>query len=111
MQMKVIDVLGAKYTIRVESADKDPFLKDCDGYTDKTTRQIVVACAGPDNELGAFSVYYKKVLRHEIIHAFLFESGLHESWKHEEGHDEAYVDWIAVQAPKLIRAFQEADAL
>lgn len=109
--MTTINVLGSTYTVRCMSEDENPLLKDCDGYTDKTTRQIVVAAAPPDCELGAYTVYYKKVLRHEIIHAFLFESGLHESWKHEEGHDEVYVDWIAVQFPKLLAAFKEAGAL
>lgn len=111
MAMKIIDVLGTKYTVRCDIPEKNPMLKDYDGYTDKTTKQIVVAAAPPDCELGAYTVYYKKVLRHEIIHAFLFESGLHESWRHDEGHDEAYVDWIAVQFPKLLEAFNEADAL
>ena len=109
--MTTINVLGSTYTIRCMSEAENPLLKDCDGYTDKTTRQIVVAAAPPDCELGAYTVYYKKVLRHEIIHAFLFESGLHENWKHCEGHDEGYVDWIAVQFPKLLKAFEEAGAL
>lgn len=106
-----INVLGTEYTVLCRSNNEDPNLKDCDGYTDKTTQTIVVACAGPDNELGDFDIYYRKVLRHEIIHAFLFESGLHECWTHDDGHDETYVDWIAVQFPKLLKAFKEADAL
>lgn len=109
--LKTVNVLGTQYTYRCDNPDNNPFLKDYDGYTDKTTKQIVVAAATPDCELGAYTVYYKKLLRHEIIHAFLFESGLHENWKHDDGHDETYVDWIAVQFPKLLEAFKEAGAL
>lgn len=109
--MTTINVLGSTYTVRCMAEAENPLLKNCDGYTDKTTRQIVVAAATPDCDLGNYTVYYKQVLRHEIIHAFLFESGLHESWQHKEGHDESYVDWIAAQFPKLLAAFKEADAL
>lgn len=109
--MTKINVLGTVYTIIEASEDEDECLIDSDGYCDKTDKRIVVIQKPPDCNLGNFIVYQKKVIRHEIIHAFLFESGLHESWKHDEGHDEAYVDWIAVQFPKLLEAFKEADAL
>lgn len=107
-----IDVLGTKYTVVVTTTAKDKFLETCDGYCDKTTKKIVVKAEEPYNELADFSVYLKKVKRHEIIHAFLLESGLHENFKHSEwGHDETTVDWIAVQFPKLLKAFKDADAL
>lgn len=107
-----IDVLGTKYTVTVTTAQKDPFLLNCDGYCDKTTKQIVVKAKDNENELGNYDVYLKKIKRHEIIHAFLFESGLHENFNHKEwGHDETMVDWVAVQFPKLMTAFKAADCL
>ena len=45
--------------------------------------------------------YEKKILRHEIIHAFLYESGLDinshdiDQW----ARDEEMVDWMAIQFP------------
>lgn len=111
MQMKTIDVLGTMYTINIVAEKDDPFLKDCDGYTDKSSHSIVVTDVPEDNELDDFASYQRKVLRHEIIHAFLFESGLDGCWQHKDGHDETYVDWIAAQFPKLLRAFEEAGAL
>lgn len=109
--MKKVNVLGAEYTVSIKTVEEDAFLKDCDGYTDKTSRSIVVTAPSSDCELDDFESYQKKVIRHEIIHAFLFESGLHECWTHKDGHDETYVDWVAVQFPKLLKAFEEADAL
>ena len=109
--MITITVLGAEYSISIKSPSEDSLLKDCDGYTDKTTRKIVIAARPNDNELEDFRSYQQKVLRHEIIHAFLFESGLHECWEHGSGHDETYVDWIAVQFPKMLAAFKTADAI
>ena len=108
----IIDVLGTEYTVLELSADEDPFLKKCDGYCDKTTKKIVVKIEDAENELGDYSVYRKKIIRHEIIHAFLFEIGLHENFKHDTfGHDETMVDWFAVQFPKLLKAFKDADAI
>ena len=107
-----IDVLGTKYTIQVLSVKQDKFLKSCDGYCDKTTKRIVVKAVDEANELGNYDVYLKKIKRHEIIHAFLFESGLHENFTHPEwGHDEVMIDWVAVQFPKLLAAFKAADCL
>ena len=107
-----IDVLGTEYTILKKSKAEDAYLNNCDGYCDKSSHTIVVTVREDDCELTNFDVYQKKILRHEIIHAFLFESGLHENWKHDQcGHDETYVDWIAVQFPKLLNAFKAADCL
>ena len=101
-----IDVLGTEYTI------VEKHLDDCDGYCDKTTHEIAITSKDENTNLGDFEQYRKKILRHEIIHAFLFESGLHENWEHKPfGHDETYVDWIAVQFPKLLKAFKAADCL
>ena len=107
-----IDVLGTEYTITETTKVADKYLEKCDGYCDKTSKKIVVKAKDDDNELEHFEEYQKKVIRHEIIHAFLIESGLQENFKHEEwGHCETTIDWIAIQFPKLLKAFKDADAL
>ena len=47
----------------------------------------------------------KKVLRHEIIHAYLGESGLRSS--SEWAENEEMVDWFAIQFPKILKTFSE----
>lgn len=108
-----INVLGTEYTIEEHNDTEDACLKECDGYCDKTTRKIVVAKEQSDSDLGDYEVYRKKVLRHEIIHAFLFESGLHENFQHAKqfGHDETTIDWFAVQFPKMVKVFEQAGCL
>lgn len=107
-----IDILGTKYTISEATVETDSYLKNCSGYCDKSSRKIVIRKNDVENELDDFEVHRRKVLRHEIIHAFLFESGLHENFTHERfGHDETMIDWVAVQFPKLLKAFKEADCL
>lgn len=113
MTMMKINVLGTEYTITYASVAEDKMLETCDGYCDKSTMKIVIAKKREDNELGDFERYQKRVLRHEIVHAFLVESGVDMCYvPHEDhGHDEFMVDWIAIQFPKLLEAFKAADAL
>ena len=55
----------------------------------------------------------KKQLRHEIIHAFLSESGLDCNFEHlkQFGHEETMVDWIAIQFPKIYEVYKEVGAI
>lgn len=103
-----INILGTPYYIIESDSTEDSFLEKCDGYCDKTSKKIVVLKESRESDLDNFQLYKNKVMRHEIIHAFLFESGLHENWQHQQGHDETYVDWIATQFPKLQKAFNDA---
>jgi hypothetical protein len=107
--MDNICVLGINYSIHFKSRNDDKILEDCDGYCDKTTKEIVVLDVDRKNSnLHNPEWYKKKVLRHEIVHAFLIESGLQENVNWDE---ELLVDWIAVQGQKIYKAWQEADCL
>lgn len=106
MKSNSVNVLGTTYSIQYLTDKQDKYLRDRDGYCDKTSKKIVVRMVDETNELDDYEVYLNTITRHEIIHAFLFESGLHENWMHPpHGHNETYVDWIAVQFPKILEAF------
>ena len=116
MLLKTVNILGVEYKVIFASEDEKPKLKtlSCDGYMDHSIKEIVVAKFEPDeNSIANLDEYKNKVLRHEIIHAFLYESGLWnnsgspEAW----GQDETITDWIAIQFPKMLKAFKEADCL
>lgn len=106
-----IDVLGTKYTIRFVPEEEDDGLKECDGYCDETAKKIVVKQykRGEPNSKKHLELQEQKNCRHEIIHAFLLESGLAEN--SEWAENEEMVDWFAKQAPKLLNAWKEAGAL
>lgn len=107
-----VNILGTEYTIEERTESEDASLKEDDGYCDKTTKLIVITKKTDECDLGDFEVYRRKILRHEIVHAFLFESGLHENFTHPtHGHDELYVDWIAVQFPKMLEVFKKVGCL
>lgn len=113
--VKKISVLGTEYKVEYKTEEEDKLLKKCDGYCDKTSKEIVILKINDENcELHNIDWYSKKVLRHELIHAFMFESGMHECTKWETdsgGHNEQIVDWFAVQSPKILKVFEEVGCI
>lgn len=105
-----VNVLGSKYTI-IKSTEKEyPYLAESDGFCDPSVRKIVIDISMP-NSISACEnqkELQERVLRHELIHAFLFESGLAQSsW----ADNEEMVDWIARQFPKMLSAMRSADCI
>lgn len=111
----VVSVLGTDYRIFLDVPEaEDSILKECAGYCDKTSHQIAVCAKEADANLDDDAQYRKRILRHELVHAFLFESGLggDAAWcVPGQEHPEQTVDWIARQFPKMLKAFQQVGAL
>lgn len=89
------------------------------GYCDGELKLIVLADLD-DKERFCFDselqkdISAKETLRHEIVHAFFNESGLCGNSLQYSGawsQNEELVDWIALQFPKLLKAFEEVGAL
>ncbi len=106
--MTTVNILGTEYKV-ISEPFKD---KDIDGYCDYTSREIRIRDDNV-NEVGDFDELMRKQLRHEIVHAFLAESGLQSNYEHYKqfGHEETIIDWIAIQFPKMIKAFQSVNAI
>ena len=107
-----VNILGTEYSIELLTKAQDEYLKQVDGYCDKTSKRIVVRAQEDDKKdvsvIDNYDVYLRTMLRHEVIHAFLFESGLHNNFSHPEwGHDETMIDWIAVQFPKIQEVMEQ----
>ena len=112
MQSKKVNVLGTEYLIDFREEKDDSKLSHYDGYCDDTTKQIVVEDYTNDKDTlskGDLNVYAMSCLRHELIHAFLFESGLAQNSKW--ANNEEAVDWIARQFPKILEAFKQAECI
>ena len=100
--LKKIKILGRDYVFKFSSEDvQDDTLKDFDGYCDETIGEIVVKkyIRGRPQEKQDLVTQELKNARHEIIHAFLFESGIAENscW----ATNEEMVDWFARQWHKI----------
>lgn len=81
------------------------------GICNDKTKEIVIDKKLSEKEM---LVFKKKVLRHEITHAFLGESGLRECSLICDGgwaNNEEMVDWFAIQSPKIFKVFQELTLL
>lgn len=101
-----VNILGTEYKIMLV-----PSLNDRGGETDFYTKTIKISeLEGiSESELTENKQEFQKhILRHELIHAFLFESGLDansngiEAW----ASNEEMVDWIAIQLPKIMAAYE-----
>lgn len=114
-----VDVLGTKYKIILDDFNCELLAgANRSGYCFFNAAEIHIEDLDTDddwkNEDDAIkSDQQKKILRHEIIHAFLYESGLHANScnVHAWAGNEEMVDWFALQMPKLIRAFEEAGCM
>ena len=116
-----INVLGTEYTIIVKKYDEDEAFerRSIDGYCDSYKKEIVVCdmntYKGWEHDTEKTIVEcQKETIRHEIVHAFFYESGL---WGNSFGIDNSWakneemVDWIALQGEKIYNAWKEANAL
>ena len=86
-----VNILGTKYNVFVSTPEQTPNLRTNDGFIAPEKKMIVLCKYNVD-------LHQKHVLIHELVHAFLYESGLdNESW----GNNEEIVDWIALQLLKM----------
>ena len=116
MQDCKLNILGTEYEIKFGNEEKYPSLEGLDGYCDSSTKEIVVddmkKSEGQVGAKGNLRDYQKTCLRHEIIHAFMEESGLSNNFEHKTiGIEETVVDWFAIQSPKIFKVFKELDLL
>lgn len=104
-----VDVLGTQYNILESNREEDPNLEEADGYCDFSTKKIVIdTFKNRPGSMEDLERYRRQVIRHELTHAFLHESGLDaSSW----GSNEEIVDWIAIQFIKMAEAFGKVDGL
>lgn len=113
MQDCSISILGAEWKIIFRKISEDKNLEDAEGYASMSSNTIVVRSENLE-EIENFERYQKRVLRHELIHAFLQESGLAQNSIEDTGawaRNEEMVDWFAHQSPKIFKVFTELELL
>ena len=97
----------------MDAEEKDyPILKDADGYADFTIKKIVVKKLIQDGEsYEDLELWQRKTLRLEIVHAFLYESGLWQNSFKDWARNEEMTDWIALQFEKMLDVFIKTGAI
>lgn len=104
-----VNVLGTEYTIKsgVKAEDDAHFSSsEADGYIDYQTKEIIIKeMPEESHELtNDIASYERLVIRHELAHAFLYESGLTDY-----AVDERLVEWMAIQLPKMAKIIKKID--
>lgn len=116
-----LSILGTDYTVTKKPYDADPdFSKhSINGYCDPALKQIVICdmatYPGFENDSKeSRAITEQDTLRHEIVHAFLSESGLQDCSLQQAGpwaKNEEMIDWFALLGPKIVKVWQEAGAM
>lgn len=112
-----VNILGTDYKIYKNVSEIDELrIKHCYGFCDYCTKEIYISedtIKEDDQTMKNLKEFENKVLRHEIIHAFFFESGLRENSNKQIAwaENEEMIDWIAIQFPKISKVFKELDIL
>lgn len=115
-----VNILGTEYTVEEHKISEDEIMKkrQLAGYHSEESHKIVYADMSETDYIDLESdaerdTYRKQTIRHEIVHAFLSESGLSASSSEIDAwaKNEEMVDWIAIQLPKIIEACKTVGAL
>lgn len=116
-----VNILGTEYNVKIKKYDEDEiFAKDSvDGYCDIYEKEIVICEMSTyptfENEpVSSLNKLMKEILRHEIVHVFLYESGLWDSSAKFDGpyaKNEELVDWFALQGTKIYKAWESVGAI
>ena len=116
-----IDILGTEYTVEKRAYKDDPMFErhGFSGYCTDIDKLIVIGdmLTFPDweDEMKETAERLERTItRHEVIHAFLSESGLDSSsmvcpsaW----AKNEEMIDWFALQSPKILKVYKALGCL
>ena len=95
-KLESVSILGSEWTIKWELTEED---EGCSS-TYAWRKEIHI-------DTGSKVENVEELVRHEVIHAFQFESGLAFNWEHKPlGVEETTVDWFAIQWPKISKVFK-----
>nr|DAO94290.1 MAG TPA: hypothetical protein [Caudoviricetes sp.] len=116
MESMKINVLGTEYRIETHKVSEDSYLEEnqLSGYCGEESKLIVIADMSEEKYFRGMDeneqeIYRKRTLRHEIMHAFLNESGLSDS-SNKAGawaKNEEMVDWLAIQWHKINTVYEQ----
>lgn len=106
-----VNILGTDYIIKKLDERECPklALMEANGLAELYSKELIInknINEQTGKEYDRLEEYEKKVLRHEIIHAFFHESGL-------DGYtnDEVLIDFLALQVGKMVVAMQKSGCL
>ena len=118
--IKSVNILGTEYNVIFQTLEQNKAFIDCDGYCDPSVKKLYIRQYTEeefkDKDFGYENaeIIRKRVVRHEVLHAFMYESGL---WRNSFCADmpwamsEEMIDFYAIQTPKIFKAFESLGVL
>lgn len=105
MDNKKVDILGSKWNI-IHTDEKN---YDADAECDYTNKTITIWQGNFDMYTYAKPMeHYNRILRHELLHAYLFECGCgNEITSNVNNHDEFIIDWFARMWPRIKKTYKQ----
>lgn len=105
-----VNILGTDYEIITQTEEENPKLNGAYGLCEMYSHKIVLRDIKEEpNFYENLEAFKRKVVRHEVVHAFFAESGLRNNSDYAE--NEELVDWIAIQFPKMVKVMSELNVL
>lgn len=105
-----VNILGTDYEIITQTEEENPKLNGANGLCEMYSHKIVLRNIKEEPEcFENLEAFKRKVIRHEVVHAFFAESGLRNNSEYAE--NEELVDWIAIQFPKMLKVMGELEVL
>jgi len=106
-----VTILGAEYEITETTQKENGILENADGFCSNYDKYILVEKEPFANDKYANenekTERKKLIKRHELVHAFITESGALNTVL----DNEFCVHWIAMQFSKMLAAFREVEAI
>lgn len=109
-----VSIMGTAWTLVSRSKADDKKLLELAGYTDPTKRMIVLLDEDADDwSVADLHASLQATIRHELIHAFLYECGLWADSANAEhwAMNEEMIDWFALKLPAIEKACKDANAM
>lgn len=106
---KTVEIMGVRYKITDASLETNLL-----GQCDHLRKMLLIDVDQIKDVMGkGWKEEVKHTIRHEIIHAYLYESGMTGmvSWEGAYWQNELITDWMAVQYPKIVQTFKETGCL
>ena len=105
-----VNILGTDYEVVTQTEEENPKLNGANGLCEMYSHKIVLRDIKEEPEcFENLESFKRKVVRHEVIHAFFAESGLRNNSDYAQ--NEELVDWIAIQFPKMLKVMGELEVL
>ena len=106
-----VNILGTEWSIQVVPMGKRFEDRSCEAYCDNSIKTVFIGLREHEpDDVDDLICIRKQYVRHELIHAFFYESGLNECSMKYQGswaRNEEMVDWMAIHFHKIEKVFKE----